>query len=293
MAFRILAGFVLVLIAAIVFLLASAWRSPPTFPIESNFGDTEYPLLPWSEYAEHAATIEPPILLHIEPLNKGAVFFLGAEHGRPNGHKQYALIEKSWREFQPSAALIEGRLGFLSPRLMDPVERFGESGKVAALAKTAGLPLYSWELSKADETSALKETHPEEQVAVFIILRPYLGRQDRHELNAEKIVSDLINERGRREGIKGAINSVEELDRVWSRDFPDSKNWRELTFGPTLPGYMGELFERANIVRDHHMLDIVNALTTDGERVFVTAGWSHLVSINPVFPDHDIVNDPE
>ena len=278
------AGTILFLIAVIYFM---AWRSPPTYTLPET-AERDYPLMSWEEYTEHARSVKVPYTLKIDPLNKGAAVFLGVEHRNDKNHPQNALIQKEWVEFQPGVALIEGRLGFLLPGVMDPVSTYGESGQVAALAKEAGAELYSWELSKEDEIRRLRKKHSAEEVAMFIILRPYFSQvTNKRPLDVDQKIRSLIEDRGRREGIEGIITSVDDIDRIWERDFPDEANWRDYSFGPSLPGYMGDLFEEANNIRDHHLLAIVDDLTANGQRVFVTAGWSHIVRIEPVFMASD------
>ncbi len=280
----------LVLFVAVLAVVGSvwayffSWRSPDTFPISKD-RRVEYALVSWEEYDTAAAKIKPPYLFRVDPLKEGAVFLFGAEHGRLPGDAQFRMIIKTWEEFQPTIALVEGRMGFLLPYLMDPVETFGESGQVAALARKARLPLFSWELSKKDEIAALRRTHSREQVALFIILRPYWGSVENNFRlqNADEIVSSLIKDRGDRVGIRGTITSIEDIDRIWARDFPTESDWRDTGFGTSMPGYTGELFEQANNVRDEHMLSTIMDLTGKGERVYVSAGWSHVVRIEPVF----------
>ncbi len=237
----------------------------------------------WQAYEEKAAEILPPYILQKEPLNDGAAFFFGAEHGRVPGDPQYRLIQKTWDEFAPTVALVEGRLGFLLPYFEDPTEKYGESGFVAYLARKSDIPHYSWELSKEDKISSLLQSHSNEQVALFIILRPYWGSVQTIRLpGADDIVTELIEDRGTRTGIEGAITSIADIDRIWARDFPDAADWRDQSFGIELPGYFGGLFIQANDVRDTHMLNTVMSLTEKGERVYISAGWSHVVRIQPV-----------
>ncbi|MCI5046761.1 MAG: hypothetical protein MRY59_04600 [Aquisalinus sp.] len=283
--FRLLILLFVLFAAGIVWAYFAAWRSPDTFALYKE--DQTYEFMNWQVYEETASEILPPYILQKEPLNNGAAFFFGAEHGRVPGDPQYRLIRKMWDEFAPSIALVEGRLGFLLPYLEDPTEKYGESGFVAKLARSQNIPYYSWELSKQDEISSLLKTHTKEQVALFIILRPYWGSVQTVRLpGADEIVTGLIEDRGARAGIEGTITSIADIDRIWARDFPDAADWRDQSFGVELPGYFGELFIQANDVRDTHMLNTVMSLTEKGERVYVSAGWSHIVRIQSVLEQH-------
>ena len=57
------------------------------------------------------------------------------------------------------------------------------------------------------------------------------------------------------------------------------EDWRDLTGVYGAPGFLGEMFEYANDIRDQNMLNIVRELLEEGERVMVTMGWSHAVRI--------------
>lgn len=278
----VLLGLLAVLFAAITAVYVIAWRSPPTLAYTPT--STAYPLMSWDEYRGVAATFEPPVIRTFADGPDGAVLFFGAEHSGDRSHPQFAALAEAFEEFEPSMVLVEGRLGFLLPGLMDPVETYGESGFAVAEARRRGLPFYSWELSKADEIAALRENFSREQVALFIILRPFLANnhpgQDR---SPEDRLRHYIQERGDRPGIEGEITDVSQIDAIWQRDFPDHTDWRELRFGTRLPGYLGELFEAANNVRDTHLLNAVMQYAGAGERVLVVAGWSHVVRIEPVF----------
>lgn len=286
--YRIFRWVLLFSILVVVLVYFTAWRSPKTFPV-SKEAHTDYPLLSWEDYSIVAVNVTPPFTYKVDPLHTGAVFFFGAEHGRALDHPQYEQIKETWREFKPTIALVEGRLGFFLPYIMDPVEKFGESGQVAALSRQSNIPLYSWEFSKEDEITALLRTHDPEKIAIFIILRSYWSRVRNNTglPNADEVAAHLIKERGSRKGIKGAIVSVENLDEIWRRDFPLGPDWRDISFGTSMPGYIGELFEQANNVRDFHLLNVVEDLANSGERVYVTAGWSHVLRIEPVFAKQD------
>ena len=270
----------LLALAALLFLLA--WKSPPTFAVDLESWQTGS-LMSWDDYPAFANQIDPPITMQIE-LNKGAVLFIGATHNNDPAHPQFELIPQAWDDFDPDAALIEGRLGFFLPGLMDPINKFGESGLLTSLAKNSGADLYSWELSKADEITALKHQFTQEQVALFVILRPYSSQSlDRRNAEGDALALKYIKERGTRPGLDGIIADVEDLDRIWARDFPDAEDWRQLKYTPSMPGYIGELFEYGNDVRDYHLMTIVDHLTKNGHRVIVTAGWSHIVRLAPAY----------
>lgn len=277
---------VFVFLALLVLIVFSvAWRSPSSFDALIH-SDEAYPLMSWDDYAKIAYEVEPPVILDVGSLNSGAALFLGMTHSSDPEHPQFETIRQEYRKFEPTIALIEGRMGFFIPGLMNPIESFGESGLLAALAKEEKIPVYSWELSKADEIEALRVTHSQEQVALFIILRPYTSQSSERRLEGgDAFAQKYISERGQRAGLDSVIASIADMDRIWGRDFPEEDDWRELRFSTAMPSYLGELFEQANNVRDYHLLDTVHRLTEEGHRVIVTAGWSHVVRIAPVYTE--------
>jgi hypothetical protein len=279
---NILLGIAVLLAALTATVYVIAWRSPPTLPYAAS--PTEYPLMSWDDYRQVASRFEPPVIRQYDLGGGGAVLFFGAQHSGNREHPQFAALADTFEDFDPDIVLVEGRLGFLLPGFMDPVETYGESGFAVAEARRRGLDYFSWELSKADEITALRERFPREQVAMFIILRPFLSNNYPGQTRSpEDRLQHYIRERGNRPGIEGEITDVSEIDAIWQRDFPDATDWRELRFGTALPGYLGELFEAANNVRDAHMLNAVSDLAGEGQRVLVIAGWSHVVRIEPVF----------
>ena len=276
--FKFAGGLILTLILLAAGIFIWAWKSPPTLDVDLKNWNTGS-LMSWDDYPDIANFVTPPILLERE-LGTGAVLFVGTTHTNDPSHPQYDLIPKAWAEFNPDVALIEGRLGFFLPGLMDPIEKFGESGLLAKYAKDNAADLYSWELSKADEITALKQKFTKEQVAMFIILRPYTAQsQDRRREGGDAFAQKYIDERGTRPGLDNVIRSVSDLDRIWARDFPEEQDWRTLSYSASMPGYIGELFEYGNDVRDYHLMTIVDSLTDKGHRVIVTAGWSHIIRL--------------
>lgn len=279
---KALIGILAALLALMAGIYLVAWKSPEAFPYLLD-DRSDYPLLSWDDYREVARQYEAPIIRQYD-LNSGAVQFVGTEHTSNPDHPQFATLEQSFEEFSPTVVLVEGRLGFLLPGLMDPLATFGEPGFTASLARQADIPHFTWELEKADEITALKQHFTQEQVALFIIMRPFLSNNfPGQDQSADERLLHYIRDRGDRPGIEGSITSIEEVDEIWQRDFQGETDWRELRFGTNLPGYLGELFEHANNVRDYQMLNAVMRLTEDGERVLVVAGWSHVVRIEPVF----------
>lgn len=84
-------------------------------------------------------------------------------------------------------------------------------------------------------------------------------------------------------GAQNKINSIEDIDNIWERDFSAEKNWRDKSDQWGLPGYLGEIAHRSNYIRNQHLVCTIDQLLSQGERVFVICGSSHAVCIENEF----------
>lgn len=214
----------------------------------------------------------------------GNVMIFGADHSRDPKHPQFAQIDQAWRRFDPTVALVEGRLGFLVPGLMDPVREFGETGRVNALAKRDDVPSYSWEVPWERIATELTRSYPPEQVALFFVLRPYFGqvRQGKPD-SPDKYVEEYLH-RASIPALDGTIRTVADIDRIWRRDFAGEPDWRDVSDEQPLAGYLNAVAEAVDGPRNRHLVRLVHTLASRGERVFVVCGASHAVQIEPALP---------
>ena len=211
----------------------------------------------------------------------GDVVVYGSVHTRDPADPQLADIERRWREFKPTVALLEGRLGFLFPGLMDPVEQYGEMGWTNALAKADDVTTYSWELPWDEAATRLAEVHPPERVALYFVLRPYFsslrfGRPASPEAQVEEYLH-----RASIPALAGTVESVADIDRLWRRDFPGERDWRDVSDQGPLVGYLNDIAADSEDLRNRHLVQVIHTLLARGERVFVVCGASHAVLIEP------------
>ncbi len=213
------------------------WRSPGCYPDPAAAPGIEDRIVGQAEYSDD----------HRNPyvFRSGDVVVFGAAHTRDPADPQIGAIDRAWAELDPTVALVEGRLGFLAPGFMDPVEHYGESGHVVARAKDDDCDVYSGDM-------------PESFVEEF------LGRA------ADPAVA-------------GAIDDVADIDRIWTRDFPDGPDWRDVSDEHGLPGYLQEVSDASNDLRNRHLVRTALDLAGRGERVFVVAGSSHAVLTRDAF----------
>jgi hypothetical protein len=248
------------------------WRSPGYYlDVEPFPGEAR--VLPKAGYR----------LGHPQPYvyRAGDVFVYGSVHTEDPGDPQLADIETAWRDFGPTVALVEGRLGFLFPGLMDPVEEYGEMGRVNALAKRDDVTTYTWEVPWDRAATELAGRYPPERVALYFVLRPYFStvRFGRPE-SPEAAVEEFLH-RASIPALQGTISSVADVDRVWRRDFAGERDWRDVSDEGPLPGYLADIGFASEDRRNVHLVRVVHALVAKGERVFVVCGSSHAVLIQP------------
>jgi len=256
------------LLCGTIFVLA--WKSPRYYTVKSSVEGG--PFIPFSQYNGN----------HPRPfvVEKGGVLIFGAEHTRNPKDPQIRSIEAAWRHFRPTVALVEGRLGFLLPRLMDPVETLGEGGKVKELAEKDGVPIYNWDLSKEELARGLEQKFTPKQIALYQVLLPYFGNM-RFGKPAEP-AAYLQLDRAAFVGLQDSIQSEADVDRVWKQHFT-TLDWRDVSDERPLPGFLAEIMAATNDLRNQQLIAAVQELTAKGEKVFVVCGSSHAVCVAPAF----------
>ncbi|MGC5326055.1 hypothetical protein [Brevibacillus sp. SYSU BS000544] len=209
------------------------------------------------------------------------VIVFGARHTKDPHDEQIQQIEAEWKSFKPTVALVEGRLGFLAPGLMDPVKNYGEMGKVNELAKKDHVPVYSWELPKETAVTRLLSIHKytPEQIALYQILLPYFSnyRFGKPE-NPDRFVEEYLS-RGKLPGLENTIVSVADIDKIWKRDFGQEKDWRDTSDEIELPGYLQEIGYDYSDIRDQHLAALIKHFQEKNEKVFAITGSSHAVIV--------------
>ncbi|MDY8135365.1 hypothetical protein [Aquimarina sp. 2201CG5-10] len=270
---KIVLSIIGVLIIMIVWGYFNIWRSPKHY-LEVNNCNKFNHILSMQEYGQLADTHKRPYI-----IERKDVLVFGSEHIKTPEHQQNKFIEEAFDMFKPTVVLVEGRLGFLIPYFMDPVKKFGEMGKASELAKKHSLLLYSWDPPKGKQLDELKKEFNPEQLAIKEILTPYFGnlRFGKPE-SPEKFVEQYL-QRAQWLGVQNKIKSIDDIDRIWKRDFPNEKDWRDTDDQWGLPGYLSEIADTSNLIRNQYLLCAIKKLTAQGEKVFVVCGSSHAVCI--------------
>ena len=125
------------------------------------------------------------------------------------------------------------------------------------------------------------DSFPAEQVALFYVLRPYFSNlRFGRPANPEKFVEEFRSKRTRYPGLEGTLPSIAAIDSMWARDFAGLPDWRETSDEYGLPGYLRQLSDRSNALRDEHLAAVLLDLVHRGERVFAVSGSSHAVKLD-------------
>jgi hypothetical protein len=229
--------------------------------------------------AEHDATVQKhgrPYVLEIH-ADRGALVFYGARHTSDPGDPQMADIERRWRAFRPTVALAEGRRrGYFVGWPFDRLGGKGEPQLVHELARRDRVPVHSLEPAYEAEVAALLRSWTPEQVALYFTLRVYWSEAEGR--SNDGLARHLLRKRTDVEGLRGSLRSVEDMDRVWRRDFASLPDWRGLRVEP--PGtYLERIGEGSRRVRGEHMARLLIHLARGGERAFAVAGSGHIVRL--------------
>lgn len=271
---------VFILIASMMIQCNVFWTSPKSY-VPTKRVALQQSVMSLEEYTNSGLidTHARPYTYTVQSKRgKGAVLVCGVDHTNDPQNKQLAILKSEWAKFNPTVAMVEGRLGFLFSWVQDPVSKLGEGGLTANLAKSNKVKLYSWEPTRDSEIEALLERFDPVHIAAFYCLRPYRGNYSGLSTDeSNKVMKKLISERTNRDGIKGFITSVEEIDSLWKKYYPKLDDWR--TYKHPRNGWPDGTFkqiaEATNSIRDVHMCNSIIELVNEGEQVFITMGASH------------------
>ncbi|MCK6614718.1 MAG: hypothetical protein L6Q47_10815 [Ignavibacteriaceae bacterium] len=253
------------------------WTSPAYYTPSAEV-ELLAPIMSREGYDSVHAHFTRPYIVYIEGERSALVF--GASHTKDPDDPQLAKIDSLWHAFNPDAALVEGRLGFLLKGLMDPVVNHGEGGYVYNLARQKGIEVYSWDPAIDQDVKNTLRYYTPRQTALFYVLRPYFsnfrfGKPD----DPDAFVEEFRAKRTKIPGLEGSLNSIAEIDSIWAADFKGLPDWRETSDAYGLPLYLGSIAALSNNYRDEHFVKTIADLTKKGKRVFAVAGSSHAVKI--------------
>jgi hypothetical protein len=265
-----------ILLVAAVWMWKIAWRSPPHYVPREDVR-VRAPIMSAADYEQILSSHARPFVCEAS-VGRGAVLVFGASHTKDPSDPQVAELRRRFKEFAPTAVLVEGRPGSPVAGIGDPVRQFGESGLAISLARSRSIAYWSWEPSRDGETRAMLAAFPIKRVALFYILRPYVSDL-RHGKPADPTAAleAIRAKRVQWPGLEGSFASVAEIDSVWKRDFEGLPDWRDTSDEFGWPGYLTEIALRSRDLRTENMARCALDLCAKGERVLVVCGSSHAV----------------
>lgn len=270
----VLGGVLLVIAMLVVYAWTHYSRAGAVYPAD----EVAHIELPYRlrNVAEHDAARSrngTPYILEVEIPEGGALVYYGASHATDPAHPQIADITARWDTFHPTVALYEGRRrGFYYGSLIEPFAGLPEPALVHKLARRDGVLLYSLEPAYADEVAELLGQYSAEQLALYFFLRVYTSESGG--VAKEGLALDLLQKRTDVDGLRGSLVTLQDVDRVWRRDFPGAADWRVLQGEP---GYLDAISQSSRRIRGEHMARILIDLVQKRERVFAVVGSGHVI----------------
>lgn len=182
--------------------------------------------------------------------------------------EQSSEVDNAWGRIKPEVVLVEGKLGFFLPGLMNPVEKFGTEGRARELALENNLPLYSHNLPDNRLSEILLKKFSHAQIELTMVLCSYYtGVKEKKNVSPDNLIRECISS-SRCAGIDGGFRSAREIDIAWSRDFGNVKNWR---IQGELPGYAGEIASEIKMHKRKHFENLILHFLEQGKKVIAVA----------------------
>lgn len=284
---KILTGIVAIsIVVASLIYFKVLWTLAPYYELETQVA-IKVPIMDMESYKDIWDTHRRPYVYSLNSKSsQGQVIIFGIDHTKDPSHPHLDSLRFYWEGFQPDVVLVEGRVGNLFRWIQDPILELGEGGLVTDLANTKGIHVYSWEPERTDQIDHLTKKYTVQEVAMFYTFRPYFSnmRYGAYE-NPESMLQEYLTTRTDYPKLQGVFTSWEELDRKWQRDFPGI-DWRNYGSGHGYPeGYLNDIWNDTNILRDEHMIKSIAELVSHGRKVFVTMGVSHAPRIEMTLRD--------
>jgi len=265
-----------VVLCGIIFLIA--WKSPKYYNVSRTYDPIADSIIPFKYYPSINNHPRPYI---IRSNNQYCIF--GAQHTRDPENTEIKIIEKEWNDLKPTIALVEGRLGFLLPGLMDPVKTLGEGGKVKALAGKNDIPVYNWDLPKEMLAKQLLKKFTAEQIALAQILNPYFSElRFGKPASPEKFIEEFMY-RAKYVGQENNLRTAADIDNAWKKYFPTGPDWKNVNDQEGLPGFLNDMAAFSNDLRNQQLVLVIKELVSKGEKVFAICGSSHAACVATAF----------
>lgn len=270
---------------AITLLLATVVPAVAQSPSDHGFEACE------DEVRSHADWLAEPDStwsLSIETDRGSGLRYVGARHATDPSDAQFAGIATAWEETRPTRAFFEGPDRGIAATAEETIDRFGESGYVRFLAARDSIPVSTLEPSPLEEAKYLRQRFPDDQIALFYLLREASRLRERKGLDGtaiEAAISELLSRAKEMELLRGEVTTVEALERAYRRYWSEPARWwmaPAAWFDPLKTSeetggiFTNEVNRAASAFRDRHMARALVEAVGSGERVFAVVGRNHV-----------------
>lgn len=227
--------------------------------------------------AEHDAALARvgnPYVLEIDH-GDGALLYYGARHTSDAHDPQFDDIQHRWKAFRPSVALCEGRSRGYGVRFpLTLLAGVSEPAHVHRLARRGRVPMFSLEPAYEEEVAELLKNWSAEQVALYFTMRVYWSEAGG--TPSERLAEHLRAKRTAVSGLRGSLESIDDMNAIWRRDFAEQADWRGLSVEPR-GTYLEEISDASRQVRGEYMARTLIELVRSGERVLAVVGSGHVI----------------
>ncbi|ASZ14132.1 hypothetical protein KTO58_03340 [Chitinophaga pendula] len=243
-------------------------------------------------------TIKPPYVIDLANHDKRLVF-IGCDHNRDSTYPQFKVIEKYFNDIQPGITFNEGgqiadSVHFAS--LNEAVFRDGETGVLKFLSDKAGIRMMNGDVEDKTEYAIMLKRYPQDQLLLYYLMErlliPYL-----YGAYGDKPFEELYNK---------AINK-------WfiANGFPVTEKQKSFDgFKQLYQHYTGVPFELkinsqiekfdyinggdckfcaigrgSKMTRDSLLLQKIDQALDKYDRVMVTFGHGHAISLKPALKE--------
>lgn len=241
-------------------------------------------VMTWTEYASLQRSGRHPEWPYILQRNtqRGALLYFGAAHTFDPAHDQIRRIEQEWHRFRPDIAFTEGGSPPIATSRDAAVRSAGEPGLVRFLAARDNVPTTTLDPSRAQEVAVLSRTFTREQVKLFFVLRGVSQYRERAGLDGLESETDrILRLFENTPGLSGGPRTIEELQTVYRRHFPDADGYQDVPrawFDPVVTAtFLNNISRADSDFRDDYMVRLLAQHVSQGLRVFAVVGGSHVV----------------
>jgi hypothetical protein len=252
------------------------------FSISSVLAQTEPEIMSYKDYGK--IRHERPYVLEFK-TEKGALVYFGAGHFYRYDDAQAAEIEKRLASFKPTVILNESGTPPVAETAKEAVEKYGEPGLLAFLAKKHNIPIKSLDPPRIEEMKYILGTKrwTLEQVFLFYVLRrvPENNRKTNPK-KPEELVEEAMSGAAKMPGFESLPKTIAEFDQVAKKNLPTVANWRTIDQkifdpNPDLGNFTNDIADASVNYRGRFMVKSLAAEVEKGERVFAVVGASHVV----------------